>query len=197
MVRACPARTTAPSRPAPPGHHRVAAPADDSQESLPPLVIINVSNPHSSRHVSIVVAGPGTGCELSGVTPTMPVIARFEDLQHLFWDTNSDRGAQLSLTDQAILEAERLLNVTLPASLLDLLRKQNGGLVAPSWDAFPTTRPTSWAPDHVPFGSEQVRGFCTSNSAEQRPQWPPTWSLRAGSVRVLSERMTVGCRRGC
>ncbi|MBT2443927.1 SMI1/KNR4 family protein [Streptomyces sp. ISL-36] len=78
-------------------------------------------------------------------------MAHVEDLQHPFWDTNSDRGVQPSLTDQAILEAERLLNVTLPASLLDILREQNGGLVASSRDAFPTSRPTSWAPDHVPF----------------------------------------------
>ncbi|WTI12186.1 SMI1/KNR4 family protein [Streptomyces sp. NBC_00820] len=73
------------------------------------------------------------------------------DLQHSFWDIESDRGVQPSLTDEAVLEAERLLNVALPGSLLDLLREQNGGLVASSRDAFPTSRPTSWAPDHVPF----------------------------------------------
>ena len=73
------------------------------------------------------------------------------DLQPVFWSTDSGVGVQPDLTDQTILEAERLLNVTLPASLLDLLRRQNGGLVVSSRDAFPTSRPTSWASDHVPF----------------------------------------------
>ncbi|MFF3411866.1 SMI1/KNR4 family protein [Streptomyces sp. NPDC002742] len=78
-------------------------------------------------------------------------MARVEDPPEPFWDINSDRGVQLPLTDLAILEAEGLLNVTLPVSLLSLLRKQNGGLVVAGRDAFPTSRPTSWAPDHVPF----------------------------------------------
>ncbi|MFF8842183.1 SMI1/KNR4 family protein [Streptomyces sp. NPDC015127] len=43
------------------------------------------------------------------------------------------------------------MNVTLPSTLLDLLRHQNGGQVSPSRDAFPTSRPTSWSADHVPF----------------------------------------------
>ncbi|WLW57687.1 SMI1/KNR4 family protein [Streptomyces sp. YU58] len=78
-------------------------------------------------------------------------MAHPDDLPHPFWDTDSDSGVQPPLSDEAILEAERLLNVALPASLLDLLRWQNGGLVAAGRDAFPTSRPTSWAPDHVPF----------------------------------------------
>ncbi|MFJ6835455.1 hypothetical protein [Streptomyces sp. NPDC091209] len=87
----------------------------------------------------------------------MSFMAHGEDLPEPFWDIKSDRGVQLPLTDLAILEAERLLNVTLPVSLLGLLRKQNGGLVVSSRDAFPTSRPTSWAPDHVPF--DQVMGI--------------------------------------
>jgi hypothetical protein len=81
----------------------------------------------------------------------MKLMAHVEDLQYAFWDTSSDSGVQLPLSDQGIMEAERLLNVTLPSSLLALLRDQNGGLVASSRDAFPASRPTSWAPDHVPF----------------------------------------------
>ncbi|MEU7279232.1 SMI1/KNR4 family protein [Streptomyces sp. NPDC045431] len=74
-----------------------------------------------------------------------------EQLQRPFWDTGSDRQVQPPLTEQSIAEAQRLLDVVLPDSLLELLREQNGGLVASSRDAFPTSRPTSWAPDHVPF----------------------------------------------
>ncbi|MFC9503749.1 hypothetical protein [Streptomyces sp. NPDC057002] len=50
-----------------------------------------------------------------------------------------------------VREAERLLGVTLPSALLDLLRVQNGGSVAADHDAFPTSRPTLWSEDHVPF----------------------------------------------
>ncbi|MCX4982521.1 SMI1/KNR4 family protein [Streptomyces sp. NBC_00572] len=85
------------------------------------------------------------------MTP-MTFTAHREGLPHPFWDISSEHGVQPPLTDEAILEAERLLNVTLPVSLLDLLRERNGGLVAADRDAFPTSRPTSWAPDHVPFG---------------------------------------------
>ncbi|MGC4951248.1 SMI1/KNR4 family protein [Streptomyces sp. DT224] len=80
-------------------------------------------------------------------------MARFDDLQQSLWDTGSDYGVQPPVTGQVILEAERLLNVTLPSSLLGLLRHQNGGQVASSRNAFPTSRPNSWSADHVPFDS--------------------------------------------
>ncbi|MEH0423262.1 SMI1/KNR4 family protein [Streptomyces sp. B21-083] len=80
-------------------------------------------------------------------------MARFEDLQHVFWDTGSNYGVQPPLTEQVILEAEDLLNVTLPSSLVDLLRNQNGGQVTSSRNAFPTSAPTSWSADHVPCDS--------------------------------------------
>ncbi|MFF9573204.1 SMI1/KNR4 family protein [Streptomyces sp. NPDC014685] len=80
-------------------------------------------------------------------------MAHFEDLQPSFWDTSSDYGVQPPLTDRAVAEAEQLLNITLPDSLLDLLRAQNGGRVSDSRNAFPVSRPTSWSPDHVPFDS--------------------------------------------
>jgi hypothetical protein len=55
------------------------------------------------------------------------------------------------LTDEAIQEAQNLLGVRLPAALLDLLRIQNGGVVVDERCACPTSEPTSWAEDHVPF----------------------------------------------
>jgi hypothetical protein len=48
-------------------------------------------------------------------------------------------------------DAERQLAVRLPASLLEILRVQNGGLVSELWNAFPTAVPTSWSENHVPF----------------------------------------------
>ncbi|MFE7385875.1 SMI1/KNR4 family protein [Streptomyces zhihengii] len=44
---------------------------------------------------------------------------------------------QPALTVGAIVEAQRLLDVTLPSSLLDLLRHQNGGEIADDWNDFP------------------------------------------------------------
>ncbi|XVQ10572.1 SMI1/KNR4 family protein [Spirillospora sp. CA-255316] len=77
-------------------------------------------------------------------------MARFEDVRLTFWEEGGHRG-QPPLTGTAVMEAEQRLSVRLPAVLLDLLSIQNGGLVAESWNAFPTVEPTSWSPDHVPF----------------------------------------------
>ncbi|MEU1538828.1 MULTISPECIES: SMI1/KNR4 family protein [unclassified Streptomyces] len=84
-------------------------------------------------------------------------MARFEDLRSSLWDPGNRHGVRPPLTGRLIAEAERALRVTLPGSLLDLLRHQNGGVVAAEWDAFPTSRPTSWSADHVPF--ETVMGI--------------------------------------
>ncbi|SMD23778.1 SMI1/KNR4 family protein [Lentzea albidocapillata] len=69
-----------------------------------------------------------------------------------FW-TEDSYGVQAPLTDEAVREAEALLGVRLPEALLELLRVQNGGGVVDERSAFPTSEPTSWAPDHVPFDS--------------------------------------------
>ncbi|RSS64669.1 SMI1/KNR4 family protein [Streptomyces sp. WAC07061] len=39
----------------------------------------------------------------------------------------------------------------MPASLLEILRVRNGGVVADAWNAFPTDVPTSWSGNHVPL----------------------------------------------
>ncbi|MEU7967881.1 SMI1/KNR4 family protein [Streptomyces sp. NPDC049097] len=78
-------------------------------------------------------------------------MARFEDVQADFWKPDSSYGVHQPLTDEAVRNAERLLGVTLPTSLLDLLRAQNGGESAAERNAFPTDQPTSWSADHVPF----------------------------------------------
>lgn len=77
-------------------------------------------------------------------------MARFDEVMTRFWG-DGDYGVQQLLTNEMVREAERALGVTLPSALLDLLRIQNGGIVAAEHDAFPTSQPTSWSEDHVPF----------------------------------------------
>ena len=55
----------------------------------------------------------------------------------------------MPLTDEHVEQAERLLGLRLPSDLTSLLRHQNGGYVNEDFAACPTTRPTSWADDHV------------------------------------------------
>lgn len=77
-------------------------------------------------------------------------MACYEVVKATFWG-DGDYGVQQPITEQAITAAEHELGVTLPAELLDLLRIQNGGQVAPDWNAFATNQPTSWSENHVPF----------------------------------------------
>lgn len=52
------------------------------------------------------------------------------------------------LTDEMVAAAELALGVKLPEAYIDLMRRCNGGYTHDA--AFPTTRATGWAPDHVP-----------------------------------------------
>jgi hypothetical protein len=113
----------------------------------------------------------------------MLVMARFEDLQRSLWDTGSGYTVQPALTDEAIAEAQGLLNITLPSSLLDLLRHRNGGEVADNWNAFPISQPTSWSTDHVPFDS--VMGIGRREGAMSlldSPYLVEEWGLPTGLV---------------
>ncbi|WP_308406774.1 SMI1/KNR4 family protein [Streptomyces sp. AC555_RSS877] len=82
----------------------------------------------------------------------LPAMARFDGVMATFWG-DGDYYVQQPLMDEMVREAERALGVRLPSALLDLLRIQNGGIVASDHDAFPTSQPTSWSEDHVPFDS--------------------------------------------
>ncbi|MFJ8871212.1 SMI1/KNR4 family protein [Streptomyces sp. NPDC102473] len=77
-------------------------------------------------------------------------MARFDEVKATFWGEGL-YGVQAPLTDAVVQDAERQLGVRLPASLLEILRVQNGGLVAELWNAFPTDVPTSWSENHVPL----------------------------------------------
>ncbi|MFF2780569.1 SMI1/KNR4 family protein [Streptomyces sp. NPDC058052] len=77
-------------------------------------------------------------------------MAGFDEVKATFWGEGR-YGVQSPLTSAVIEDAERRLGVRLPASLLEVLRVQNGGVVAELWNAFPTDVPTSWSENHVPL----------------------------------------------
>ncbi|CUM36984.1 SMI1/KNR4 family protein [Streptomyces gardneri] len=77
-------------------------------------------------------------------------MARFDVVKATFWGEGV-YGVQPPLTDAVVQDAENRLGVRLPASLLEILRVQNGGLVAELSNAFPTDVPTSWSENHVPL----------------------------------------------
>lgn len=89
-------------------------------------------------------------CRATLGQPYDAVVTRFEQVKETFW-SDSTIGVQPRLTDEMVAGAESLLGVRLPSALLDLLRVQNGGIVADSWNSFPTAQPTSWSDGHVPF----------------------------------------------
>ena len=64
-----------------------------------------------------------------------------------FWDTSHIYNP--ALTDEVLRLGEKSLGVKLPVELLDLLRIQNGGYT--KGFVFPTSVPTSWAANHIPF----------------------------------------------
>lgn len=102
-------------------------------------------------------------------------MARFDDVRGTFWDGGGGYWVQPALTDELVCEAERLLGVTLPSSLLDLLRLRNGGGVAAEWGLFPTTRAPGWSEDHVPF--DVLMGIGPRNSLLDTPYLVKEWGL--------------------
>ncbi|MGV9279808.1 SMI1/KNR4 family protein [Streptomyces sp. NPDC003730] len=77
-------------------------------------------------------------------------MTRFDGVKVTFWG-EGPYGVQAPLTDTDVEDAERQLGVRLPFSLPEILRLQNGGLVASDGDAFPTGVRTSWSESHVPL----------------------------------------------
>lgn len=55
------------------------------------------------------------------------------------------------LTDAMVTRAESVLGLSLPSAYLALMRRCNGGYLKDT--AVPTSRPTSWAADHVSMSS--------------------------------------------
>jgi hypothetical protein len=64
-----------------------------------------------------------------------------------FWSDIIDDHTGPTLTDAMVHTAEKTLGFKLPKSYVELLRARNGGY--PRHFCFPTSSPTSWAPDHI------------------------------------------------
>jgi hypothetical protein len=77
-----------------------------------------------------------------------------------FWDENYYKHPPLS--DEMAAAAQHVLGVTLPSELIALLRVQNGGYTRGF--AYPMTRRTTWAEDHVPLN--ELFGIVTDTSIE-------------------------------
>ncbi|MEV4429425.1 SMI1/KNR4 family protein [Streptomyces sp. R-07] len=103
-------------------------------------------------------------------------MARFNEVKATFWGDGL-YGVQPPLTDVAVRDAEVELGVRLPSSFLELLRGQNGGLVADRWDAFPTDVPTSWSEDHVPLDMVMGIGRHDDQSLLDSPYLVKEWGL--------------------
>jgi hypothetical protein len=114
-------------------------------------------------------------------------VADFDEIKVAFWGDGT-YGVQPPLTDEAVKEAEDLLGVRLPAALLDLLRVQNGGMVACGRRRCPTSEPTSWADDHVPLpdliGIGHTKGVLSLLDA---PYLVEEWDLPEGVVPVSGD----------
>lgn len=80
----------------------------------------------------------------------IPAVVTVDEVVASFW-RDSDFGVLDPLTDEAVRDAEDQLRVALPASLVRLLRVQNGGTVAERWNAWPVAVPTAGFDPYVPF----------------------------------------------
>ncbi|QUQ68515.1 SMI1/KNR4 family protein [Kutzneria sp. CA-103260] len=114
-------------------------------------------------------------------------MADFDEIKAVFWGGGT-YAVQPPLTDEAVLQAQDLLGVTLPAALLDLLRVQNGGIVACGRRRFPTSAPTSWADDHVPVTDLMGIGHTPGvASLLDVPDLIDEWGLPDGVVPVSGD----------
>ncbi|WP_051845502.1 SMI1/KNR4 family protein [Streptomyces globisporus] len=115
-------------------------------------------------------------------------MARFGEVRATFWG-EGPYGDPPPLTDAAVRDAERRLGVRLPASLLELLRDRNGGVVAEAWNAHPTDVPTSWGDDHVPF--DQLMGIVDEDGVHlsilDSPHLVEEWGLPSPLVLLSGE----------
>jgi hypothetical protein len=85
------------------------------------------------------------------------------DLASIWKDSDYSKKEYVSapVTDIAIASVEKRLGYKLPAAYIELMRNQNGGLLARN--AFPTSTPTTWADDHV--GVNGIYGIGDSKSS--------------------------------
>ena len=141
-----------------------------------------------------VANGSGdVGCPRS-CSPAAPYLGQpydavvgFEQVKETFW-SDSVVGVQPPLIDEMVVGAERLLGVRLPSALLELLRVQNGGVVADGWNVFPTSQPTSWSDSHVPFDTMAGIGAAEGTlSLRDTPYLVQEWGLPSPVVLLTGD----------
>lgn len=101
-----------------------------------------------------------------------------------FWGSNYYENPPV--TDDDIARAEAHFGKKLPAEYIDLIRVQNGGYTQEL--AFPTTTPTTWAEDHVPFeemggivfGDVPMHSIMATDYMTEEWELPPSQILLAG-----------------
>ncbi|MFB8277737.1 SMI1/KNR4 family protein [Nocardia colli] len=111
-------------------------------------------------------------------------MATFDQVLASFW-SDSDYGVLDPLTDDAVRAAENQLGVELPASLLRLLRVQNGGTVADQWNAFPFPAPTPGIDSYAPF--DVVMGVGPTDGLLDTPYLIKEWGLPAPIVLLAGD----------
>ena len=101
-----------------------------------------------------------------------------------FWGSNHYENAPV--TDDDIARAEAHFGRKLPSEYINLIRVQNGGYT--QGFAFPTTSPTTWAEDHVPFdemggivfGDVPMHSIMATDYMTEEWGLPPNLILLAG-----------------
>ena len=90
-----------------------------------------------------------------------------------FWDKERTYNELEPLTNEMVALAQQQLQVTLPATYIELLQQQNGGTLVHT--AFPTTEKNNWADDHVNI--EEMFGIAEDEGILQTPYLIGEWGL--------------------
>lgn len=104
-----------------------------------------------------------------------------------FWDSNYYNHPPL--TEEMVKVAEDELGVKLPKTLVELLRIQNGGYT--KGFAFPMTRKTTWAGNHVPlsdlFGIVLDKNIRTAQNIMDTEYMTKEWGLPEKQVLLTGD----------
>ncbi len=116
-----------------------------------------------------------------------------------FWDSNYYDNPPL--TEKMIEQAESELGIKLPNSFLELLKIQNGGYT--KGFAFPMTKKTTWADNHVPltelFGIVLDKESDSAHNIMQSDYMTQEWGLPDKQVLLTGDGhwwITLDYRQG-
>lgn len=93
---------------------------------------------------------------------------------YAIWKNEDDEYYKLKpLTEKNIEQTERMLQVVLPKSYLNLLKQQNGGSII--YNAFPINDSTSWAEDYITVN--HILGISEEDGIMQSEYFIQEWGL--------------------